>query len=131
MNNLDFIEYTSEYIKPEDFEDEFSKKYYKQLLLYPNYSSKEIFLHSFDEEIQQIIFSNFDKENYKINTKKQLEDYLSYFKLRKLQKTMDFINKEIEKVSKKGEFPEELLMKKKLILEQIKKLKNFRLKNRF
>lgn len=131
VNNLNFIEYVKEYIKPEDFEDPFAKKFYRQLLLYPNYNSDDVFFHSIDEEIQQVIFTNLEKEDYKINVNRQIEDYLSYFKLKKLKKIANELNKNIEIKSKNGDIPVELLEKKKLILEQINKLKKFRLKNRF
>ncbi len=132
LSNINYANIVMEYIKPIEFKDDFARLMYKQLLLSSDYGSFDLFIHSIEnEEIKEKFFTHLDEEKYKENANEQLEDFLSFFKLRKLKKKLEIININIRELEKRGEFPKDLLRNKQILVEQIAELNKFRSKNKF
>lgn len=127
INYEDFINITRQYIRPDSFISKEATEFYKKALISLNYKDRNMFLRDeLNEEESNYMYRSSIKE-YK-NTQSVFEDYISYFKLRELEKELDEINKEIKKaeLNKKDAF--ELLEKKQFLLSSIQKLKDYRKK---
>jgi DNA primase len=125
INSEDFINEAKRYISPSVLSSKKGLEFYQKALVSTNYNDREQFLRNNlnDEELAYMNKSAISEIEDK---KSLLEDYLAYFKLKELEKTLDEINNMIKQEEKNGNYPAELLEKKQFVISNIQRLKAFR-----
>lgn len=125
INSEDFINEAKRYISPSVLSSKKGLEFYQKALISINYNDREQFLRNNlnDEELAYMNKSAISEIEDK---KSLLEDYLAYFKLKELEKTLDEINNMIKQEEKNGSYPAELLEKKQFVISNIQRLKAFR-----
>ncbi|HPO60454.1 MAG TPA: DNA primase [Exilispira sp.] len=125
INSEDFINEAKRYISPSVLSSKKGLEFYQKALISINYNDREQFLRNNlnDEELGYMNKSAISEIEDK---KSLLEDYLAYFKLKELEKTLDEINNMIKQEEKNGSYPAELLEKKQFVISNIQRLKAFR-----
>lgn len=127
INNEDFINITRQYIKPDSFISSEASDFYKKALTSLNYKDRNMFLRNELTEEEANYMYNPSIKDYK-DIQSVFEDYLSFFKLRELEKELEIINKEIKKAELNKFNTSELLEKKQFLISSIQRLKEFRKK---
>jgi len=127
INNEDFINITRQYIKPDSFISSEASDFYKKALTSLNYKDRNMFLRNELTEEEANYMYNPAIKDYK-DIQSVFEDYLSFFKLRELEKELEIINKEIKKAELNKFNTSELLEKKQFLISSIQRLKEFRKK---
>ncbi len=127
INSEDFINIAKQYIKPDSFISKEAGEFYKKALISVNYKDRNMFLRNeLTEEESNFMYNSSTKEYKDIQS--VFEDYLSFFKLRELEKELENINKEIKKAELNKIDNLELLEKKQFLISSIQKLKEYRKK---
>lgn len=127
INNEDFINIARQYIKPDSFISSEASDFYKKALTSLNYKDRNMFLRNELTEEEANYMYNPSIKDYK-DIQSVFEDYLSFFKLRELEKELEIINKEIKKAELNKFNTSELLEKKQFLISSIQRLKEFRKK---
>lgn len=127
INNEDFINLARQYIKPDSFISSEASDFYKKALTSLNYKDRNMFLRNELTEEEANYMYNPSIKDYK-DIQSVFEDYLSFFKLRELEKELEIINKEIKKAELNKFNTSELLEKKQFLISSIQRLKEFRKK---